>query len=308
MARAGRVWLSVRAIHVIEGWWDGACGESATDAASACCASWMRDRPGDVAVVLGPAQAAARVRAAGVRVAAAWSPPLGLNGLAQRPLRRIVDDLASGGGFAGAIVWTPGAMAAAVGLGLPLTDMTTGAAWAAATPTPLMSAGEARQALCDEMGVCADEVLLVGAIADPPGRCDALLAMYGVALADGAGLMERLGRRGVLVVPFGARGVERAASFAAGIGQDLMVHSTGHAMGPMMAGLDLAMMMPTGSDAATHLTHARSWWVRTAAAVGTKTIVSQGEVGTASVPAWGRADLGRAVGRVISAMPAGASS
>ena len=150
--------MSVRAIHVIEGWWGGARGESATDAASACCAAWMRDRPGDVAVVLGPAQAAARVRAAGVRVAAAWSPPLGLNGLAQRPLRRIVDDLATGGGFAGAIVWTPGAMAAAVGLGLPLTDMTTGAAWAAATPTAMVSAGEARRVLCDEMGVCAEGV------------------------------------------------------------------------------------------------------------------------------------------------------
>ena len=264
----------------------------------------MRERPGDTAVVLGPARAVERFRSAGVRVAAAWSPPLGLSGLAQRPIRRIVEDLSEASGpFSGAVVWTPGAMAAAVGLVLPITDMTTGSAWGNAPMGGVLGAAAARAAWCGEFNVRDDEVVLIGAVCDPPGRCDALLAMYGVALADGGGRFERLGRRGVLVVPAGARGIDRAAAFVQGIGQNLSLHVTERAMGHMMAGLDVAMMMPTCPEVRAHVTNARAWWLRAAAACGTRTIVGAGEVGTTSVPAWGRADLGRAVGRVISAIP-----
>jgi hypothetical protein len=266
----------------------------------------MTQRPLDVAVVLGPSQAVARARAAGVRVANSWSPPLGLNGLAQRPLRRIVDDLAAeGGAFAGAVVWTPGAMAAAIGINLPITDMTTGSTWADAKHCCAVGAEASRQAWCEEIEISVDQAVLIGAVADPPGQCDAMLAMYGVALAGGAGIFERMGRRGVLVVPLGARGIDRAAAFASGIGQDLVLHTTERTVGSSLSGLDIAMIMPTQADAPSHIVNARAWWLAAAKASGTRSIVADGEEGATSVLAWGRADLGRALGRLLSSMPAG---
>lgn len=295
---ASRVWLLVRAIHLIEGWLHGVRSESATDAAASCCAAWMRERPEDVAIVLGPAPAVERVRAAGVRIAGAWSAPLGLHGLSQGSIRRMVADLSRTGPFAGAVVWTPGAMSAAVGLELALTDMTSGSRWEEARPEPAERAS-ARVALCAELGVDGDSVFLVGAPADPPGRCDAFLAMYGVALADGAGLFAERGRRGVLVVPRGAEGVDRARGFATGLGKPAELGVVDVTAMELVCGSDVAMMMPTGNGP-PHLAHARAWWMRVAAARGVPTIVGPGEAGTVRVPEWGRSELGKAMAKLLS--------
>ncbi|XVJ60330.1 MAG: hypothetical protein HEQ23_13425 [Tepidisphaera sp.] len=291
----------MRAVHLIEGWWEGVRNESATDAAAFCCAAWMRQRPLDLAIALGPAPAVERLRAAGVPIARSWSAPLGLHGLSQRSIRRVVADLAAHAPFAGAVVWTPGAMAAAVGLDLPLTDMTSGSRWDQAEAL-LSDRSRARSALCAGLGFDPDAVFLVGAPADPPGRCDAFLAMYGIALADGAGLFERRGRRGVLVVPQGAGDSDRARGFVAGLGKPAELAEVRATPMELICGVDAAMMMPT-APLPSPLAHARVWWMRVARARGIPTIVGPGEEGTVSLPAWGRSELGKAMAMLLSKIP-----
>lgn len=287
-------------LHLIEGWWDGVRDLAATDAAASACAAGMA--PGDAAVVLGPRAAAERVAALGVRVAGAWSSPLGMHGLWTRPLRRLADGLAErGSGFERVVAWTPGAVRAGARLGPPLDDQSAGDRW------PVPPAFNARPLARAAVPGVHPGTLVVGLVWDPADAADALTAIYGLGIIEKARLFR--GRPAAMLVPPGAAGLNRAHRMAVGVRQSTFTVEAPGPIPAILAASDLLVIPPLddarGHLARPHLRAARAWWVAAAAASGLPVILGPDDPeGPSAVrmTAWGRAELGRALREALIRM------
>ncbi len=289
-------------LHLIEGWWDGVRGLAATDAAAAACADGMA--PGDAAVVLGPRAAAKRVAALGVRVAGAWSSPLGMHGLWTRPLKRLAAGLAAGGGaFERVVAWTPGAVGAAAKLGLPLDDQSSGDRW----PSPAAAAPRAREPSRVPVPGVHPGTLVIGVVWDPADTADALTAIYGLGIIEKARLFR--GRPAVMLVPPGASGLNRAHRMAVGVRQSTFTVEAPGPIPALIAASDALVIPPLdrarGHHARPNLRAARAWWVAAAAASGLPVILGPDDPeapNAVRMTAWGRAELGRALREALIRM------
>lgn len=294
-------------IHVIEGWWDGVRGDSATDAAAAACAAAMRSEPEHAAIVLGPRSAADRAEALGVRSPAWVCPPVGSPRLARRSLAAMVQELAGGGGMPATTAWTPGAAEALSGLDVSMTDHSPGSSWRwlGKEERSGVPKAEIRASFFRDAGRMDEGEVVLGLLADPPGSFELLMTMYGVGIAEKAGSFG--GRRVVVVAPRGVRGADRAAAMLEGVGHEISLIEREEPMGVSLAGLDGAILAPLegGAEGREHLRHARQWWCWSALAAGVRVIAGPEELwpeipeGLVRIASWKRADLARAMGRLV---------
>ena len=234
----------MRTLHVIEPWWSGAregdCGPS--DAAVVCCAAMRAGGAGgavgavgDAVCVIGPGEARARARSLGLEVDATILPVLGRGSPRGGALRRVVDKL---GGFDVVRAWTRGAVATGLSSGVRLVDSSgLEESEACAERWAKGAALRSRERAREEMGL-ADDLVVVGLIADPPSDGDASDFVYFKMLVAKAGVAS------VTVVQRGAWQLDRARGFHRELSHEGGFLAWNGAMLPLMAAFDGVVLSP----------------------------------------------------------------